>query len=423
MSRQDVRAARVVLTQSHALYAPPPCAAPDHCAAPAALLELARANDRASTATAVRNSAILLDDPDAALAARLNLIAGARYSIDVQTYLWSFDDVGNLMLAALLRAAQRGVTVRILADQLFSFPDVGTLAALARSSPHLHIRLYNPTFDEAHTQPLQWAAGIVCCYFRCNQRMHDKLLLVDGRVGIVGGRNYENRYFGWDPSLDYLDRDVLLAGPVARSMRRSFDVFWHNPRALPLPRLRDVNQSLRATGAEGPAWTPQPSAEMSAQALGAAMPQAGAVASIAPERAPVLSVFDYPAPLLTSGPRISLHAKSYVIDGRIAVIGSHNFDPRSDHYNTENGVVIDDTAFAQALRASILRATRPDNAWVVARRDNPPLLGPISRVLGDISAALPIFDFWPFRYATDWQKKPDCPPLLPSDRRFRQCYE
>ena len=171
MSRQDVRAARVVLTQNHALYAPPPCAAPDHCAAPAALLELARANDRASTATAVRNSAILLDDPDAALAARLNLIAGARYSIDVQTYLWSFDDVGNLMLAALLRAAQRGVTVRILADQLFSFPDVGTLAALAalvRSSPHLHIRLYNPTFDEVHTQPLQWAAGIVCCYFRCN---------------------------------------------------------------------------------------------------------------------------------------------------------------------------------------------------------------------------------------------------------------
>lgn len=162
---------------------------------------------------------------------------------------------------------------------------------------------------------------------------------------------------------------------------------------------------------------------MSAQALGEAMPQAGAVASIAPERAPVLSVFDYPAPLLTPGPRISLHAKSFVIDGRIAVIGSHNFDPRSDHYNTENGVVIDDTALAQALRASILRATRPDNAWVVARRDNPPLFGPISRVLGDISAVLPIFDFWSFRYATDWQKNPDCPPLLPSDPRFRQCYE
>lgn len=563
VSRQDARAARVVMTQSHALYSPPPCAAPDHCAAPSSLLELARANDRASTATAAQNTAILLDAPDAALAARLNLIAGARHSIDVQTYLWSFDDVGNLMLDALLRAAQRGVTVRILADQLFSFPNVGTLAALARSNPHLHVRLYNPTFDEARTQPLQWAAGIVCCYFRFNQRMHDKLLLVDGRVGIVGGRNYENRYFGWDASLDYLDRDVLLAGPVARIMRRSFDVFWHNPRALPLPRLRDVSQSLRVTGAEGPPWTPppwqdaarvaaierdaadpewmarhvlahamrvgaveyysdlpaktadpglrsadkltqhlmdviggarhellmqtpylvlsdhaydllrrlhrerpalrmtvstnslastdafavyaisykhrkryikrlglqvyelmpRPSAEMSARVLGVAMPQAGAAAPIAPERAPVLSVFDYPAPLLTPGPRISLHAKSYVIDGRIAVIGSHNFDPRSDHYNTENGVIIDDAAFAQALRTSILRATHPDNAWVVARRDNPPLLGPISRVLGDISAALPIFDFWPFRYATDWQKKPDCPPLLPSDPRFRQCYE
>ena len=105
------------------------------------------------------------------------------------------------------------------------------------------------------------------------------------------------------------------------------------------------------------------------------------------------------------------------------MVGSHNFDPRSDHYNTENGVIIDDRAFATAVQDSILRATAPDNAWVVARRHDPPLLGPISRVLGDISAALPIFDFWPFRYATDWEKKPGCPPLRPDDPRFRQCYK
>ena len=121
--------------------------------------------------------------------------------------------------------------------------------------------------------------------------------------------------------------------------------------------------------------------------------------------------------------RFALHAKSYVIDSRIAMIGSHNFDPRSDHYNTENGVIVDDPAFAAAVQASILQATAPGNAWVVARRPDVPLFGPISRVLGDISAALPIFDFWPFRYATDWEKKPGCPPLRPDDPKFRQCYE
>jgi phosphatidylserine/phosphatidylglycerophosphate/cardiolipin synthase-like enzyme len=569
VSRADVRQADHVVAITQQRDASPQCDRADHCAAPSALLALGRDADAASTPQAPRHRLILLNRGENALAARLNLIAAARRSIDVQTYIWARDDVGNLMLDELLKAARRGVRVRILADQLFSFGNVGMLAALARSSPDLQIRLYNPTFNEATTQPLQFAASIVCCFFKTNQRMHDKLLLVDGRVGIVGGRNYQDRYFGWDPDLDYVDRDVLVAGPAARQMRASFDVFWAQPRAVPLTRLTDVNRALRKDGADAAGWTPpawidhdrvtriegdaanaqwidahllarvfdvgrvdyysdlpqktddptrvadktmtlhltdlvgdarhtlvmqtpyllfsgkafdlmrqlhrtrpglrivvstnslaatddfavyglsykhrkryikrlglevyeiKPNPADTLGALAPATPDAP-VADVAANAdagagtmttAAIPAARPQPVPIITPGVRIALHAKSYVIDGHIAMIGSHNFDPRSDHYNTENGVIVDDPAFAMAVQDSILRATAPDNAWVVARRPDVPLFGPVSRVLGDISAALPIFDFWPFRYATDWQKKPGCPPLRPTDPKFRQCYE
>lgn len=565
LSRAEVRQADRIVTASQQRNADPACDRADRCAAPSALLALGREADVASTPQAPQHRVILLDRGEDALAARLNLIAAAHRSVDVQTYIWARDDVGNLMLDELLKAARRGVQVRILADQLFSFENVGVLAALARSSPNLQIRLYNPTFNEATTQPLQFAAGILCCFFKINQRMHDKLLLVDGAVGIAGGRNYQDHYFGWDPDFDYIDRDVLVAGPATRQMQASFDAFWNQSRTVPLIRLRDVNRKLREEGDAATGWVPPPWTDAdrvthvegdaaNAQWIAAHLlarvfhvgrvdyysdlPQKtddpgshgaetltrhlmgmvgdarhtlvmqtpylvlsdrafdllerlhraqpglrivvstnslastddfavygisykhrkryikrlglevyelkphpvdafGALAGVGVDAAAAVapavgagtaSAADirkraHPVPLTTPGVRLALHAKSYVIDDRIAMVGSHNFDPRSDHYNTENGVIIYDRAFATAVQDSILRATAPDNAWVVARRHDPPLLGPISRVLGDISAALPIFDFWPFRYATDWEKKPGCPPLRPDDPRFRQCYK
>ena len=184
----------------------------------------------------------LLADSDAALAARVNLIQAARHSIDVQTYIWDQDDVGQLMLDQLVQAARRGVRVRILADQLFSFGDVALLDRLARADSHLQVKLYNPTFHDAETSPLQFAAGIVCCFMKFNQRMHNKVLLVDDSIGITGGRNYQDRYFNWDDDFDYVDRDVMVGGPAAKDMAASFKLFWNHRRAVPLTALRDVNQ-------------------------------------------------------------------------------------------------------------------------------------------------------------------------------------
>ncbi|MEO6518419.1 MAG: phospholipase D family protein [Pseudoxanthomonas sp.] len=130
-------------------------------------------------------------------------------------------------------------------------------------------------------------------------------------------------------------------------------------------------------------------------------------------------------PLKRAGVRIGLHAKSLVIDNRVGVIGTHNFDPRSENYNTESAVVIADAFFAQALAASIRRDMQPENSWVVAARAKPVVLSGLDYSLGKVSEALPLFDLWPWRYATSYEfvPGPACPAPVPaSDPTFHTCY-
>ena len=130
-------------------------------------------------------------------------------------------------------------------------------------------------------------------------------------------------------------------------------------------------------------------------------------------------------PLKRAGVRLGLHAKSMVIDNRIGVIGTHNFDPRSENYNTESAVIIEDAAFAQALAGSIRRDMKPENAWVIAPRQKPAVLSGLDYSLGKVSEALPLFDVWPWRYATSYEfvPGPECPAPLPSnDPSFHRCY-
>src|SRR5699024_8098028 len=96
----------------------------------------------------------------------------------------------------------------------------------------------------------------VCCWRKLNQRMHNKLFLVDGAVGITGGRNYQDDYYDWDPQYNFRDRDILLAGPVVREMVADFQAFWDNPRAVPPEELTDVGRVLLEHGV--PALPPHP---------------------------------------------------------------------------------------------------------------------------------------------------------------------
>ncbi|GGA32536.1 phospholipase D-like domain-containing protein [Dyella nitratireducens] len=556
------------------------CSRDDHCATPSPLLDAATQAMADSTPGHPQHVVVLLDDSEASLAARINLIRAAKTSIDVQTYIWDEDDLGQLALSELVDAARRGVNVRILADQLFSFEDPALLAQLVRTSPNLHIRLYNPTFHNSRTSPLEFAAGIACCFLTFNQRMHNKVLVVDNTIGITGGRNYQDRYFNWDNDFDYVDRDIMVGGPAAQDMAKSFDLFWKHRRAVPLTHLRDVNRLIlrnpsppawpgphyvyparvaaAQAEAEDPNWlnehildnalhtskveyfsdlpakTEQPSRRQAREFTAHLMQLVNhakqqvilqtpylvmsrraekifkklhhenpppqiivSTNSLASTDAFAVYAYSYkhrknyltkygfdiyemkpradlatdaymqanvededdgtavvagaagkkhkrfpgtdrrpglfgsagkrnrPAPLTSPGRRFGLHAKSLVIDDDLGMVGSHNFDPRSDHYNTEAGVIVYDPRFAAALRDSILEATQPQNAWVIApRKPTIPVLGQISQLIGDLSAKLPLFDIWPFRYATSYNLNPsaDCPPMQPSNPDFTRCY-
>ncbi|MGL4833277.1 MAG: phospholipase D-like domain-containing protein, partial [Shewanella sp.] len=128
-----------------------------------------------------------------------------------------------------------------------------------------------------------------------------------------------------------------------------------------------------------------------------------------------------PIPLTEQGIRAGLHAKSMVIDEQIALIGSHNFDPRSDDYNTESFLVINDPLFSGQLSASIRNDMRPDNAWIVAPRESMPALADFNYSMGKMSEKLPIFDIWPWPYATSYQLSSECAAISYDDPKFSEC--
>ncbi len=224
------------------------CQQADACATPSALHALGGRAFAESTPDAPRHYALILDRGQHAMLARLSLIRSATTAIDLQTYIFDEDDAGQLFLEELLAAARRGVRVRLLVDQLSALKRVDTLAALAGAHANFAIRIYNPVLNRARLSYPQYVLAAACCWRKLNQRMHTKLLLVDGAVGITGGRNYQDDYYDWDEGFNFRDRDVLVAGPVAREMGANFDAFWDDPRAVPPSRLRDVGRALLREG-------------------------------------------------------------------------------------------------------------------------------------------------------------------------------
>jgi putative cardiolipin synthase len=173
-----------------------------------------------------------LKDGPGALAARVALVNAAVSSIDVQYYIWHDDTTGVLMFAALLQAAERGVRVRLLLDDLTTRGGLdSTLAALA-AHRNVEVRLFNP-FRQRRLRAL----GYLTDFSRLNRRMHNKSLTVDGVATIIGGRNIADEYFQAGDGLDYIDLDVLAIGPVVSEVSRSFDEFWDSDSSYPASLL------------------------------------------------------------------------------------------------------------------------------------------------------------------------------------------
>lgn len=566
------------------------CKAADACALASPLHDLADRALAESTPAAPRHYAVLLDKGPDSLLARIHLIRSARRSIDLQTYIFAEDDSAQLVLDELQAAAFRGVKVRLLLDQLSALEKVSTLAALSGLHANFELKLYNPVLDRARLSTPMYVVASACCWRTLNRRMHTKLLLVDDAIGITGGRNYQNDYFDWDASYNFRDRDLLIAGPVAKEMATNFAAFWNSSRSVQAARLGDVARYLRTSGVPPPPHQPyakpgrvralladvddaavirerfvtpalavsgvQFIADLPAKHRNSATDEGAASASevlqqlIASAQDEVLLQTPYlvlskpaqqvfrtlhrqqdpprvlistnslastdafiayaisykykrrylrdfgfqihefkplpadapfdlgptgadlgevddapPAPkrrltrrerrlaerglhsdpgretsalrslfgssstlpvrLKRAGMRMGLHAKSMVVDGRVGVVGTHNFDPRSDTYNTESAVVIADLAFAQLLEASIRRDMEPGNAWVIGRRDSSPVFAGLEFNLARISERLPIFDLWPVKYATSYEfmPGPGCTPTpSPFAVDFRRCH-
>jgi len=123
-------------------------------------------------------------------------------------------------------------------------------------------------------------------------------------------------------------------------------------------------------------------------------------------------------------PRSGLHAKSFVVDGNVSMVGSHNLDPRGEGFNTENGVIIYDESFAMALEQSIRKDIKPENSWVAAMKPaQPPVLGDINGAIESVSRALPIFDIWPYRSTTVYELLPGATPMKPGEDGFYENYQ
>ncbi|KVR39376.1 phospholipase [Burkholderia ubonensis] len=407
----------------------------------------------------------LLADGAAALQMRIALARAATRTLDMQYYIATEDTTGKLLLGAALYAADRGVRVRMLVDDL-NFRDIDRVMAALNTHPNIEIRVFNP-FGASQRDVMQRTAIFFTRIDRFTRRMHNKAMIADNQIAIVGGRNLGDEYFSASPTLQFRDLDVLAAGPVTHDISASFDAYWASGSSYPLRVLnhqtfdpKDLDamrdelrahwrenaepynaKPLNATplaqqiarGELGLVWAPaefeadapdkvaQPTdgyvsppmrrlAELIRAAqqeflafspyfvphdagvkiLGdttargvrvailtnslAATDAVAVQAGYGPYRVPLLrhgvELYEYKARpgrprLLGSRSRASLHAKAYVIDRKILVIGSMNLDPRSTHLNTELALVIHSPALAQQVATIFARATQPDESYRV----------------------------------------------------------
>lgn len=188
-------------------------------------------------AHAGQSGVYVLDTGMEALLARAWLADHARRSIEVQYFIWSTDNIGILATEALLRAADRGVRVRVIVDDLLIDAPDKSLLALTKH-PNIDIRIYNPQHSVG--TPLHKRALNVVTDFRgVNQRMHDKTFIVDGKLAITGGRNMANEYFDYNHEYNFRDRDALLMGEVVKTMQSSFESFWGSELSVRVEALYD----------------------------------------------------------------------------------------------------------------------------------------------------------------------------------------
>ncbi|WP_257228801.1 phospholipase D family protein [Acinetobacter sp. YH16044] len=173
----------------------------------------------------------VLYDPLEALAARIELINKAEKSLDLQYYIWDNDKIGALALHAMIKAADRGVKIRLLVDDNNAKKMEGIYMALDQHA-NIDVKLYNP-YRFRHFRPVDMVLDLK----RINRRMHNKSFIADNQIALIGGRNMSNQYYNVSDNYQFSDVDVMLVGAASDEIIHSFDEYWNDDYAFPVRQL------------------------------------------------------------------------------------------------------------------------------------------------------------------------------------------
>ena len=176
----------------------------------------------------------LLADPGEAFRARFAIAGFAEKTLDMQYYLWKGDLAGQLLMWRALEAADRGVQVRFLIDDIFHYGR-DEAYALLDTHPNFQVRVFNPMANRGLARNLNFLVN----KRQLNHRMHNKIFKADNAIAVLGGRNIGNDYFGVDTKANFFDLDVLTVGQGARQAGAAFDEYWNSKSAVPISVLHD----------------------------------------------------------------------------------------------------------------------------------------------------------------------------------------
>jgi cardiolipin synthase C len=176
----------------------------------------------------------LLKEGPEAFAVRIQSARMAERSLDVQTYIWHADLTGGFIAHELLAAADRGIKVRMLLDDMDARAKNAGYAAMS-AHPNIDVRMFNPFATRSGA--LRFVGEGVSSFDRINRRMHNKTWIADNRIAVAGGRNIGNEYFGASDEVNFVDLDFAMMGPVVRDASASFDKYWNSPSSYPIELL------------------------------------------------------------------------------------------------------------------------------------------------------------------------------------------
>lgn len=187
----------------------------------------------------------ILNNGDDALLVKIHLIRKAQKSILIQTFIWGSDETSHFVAYELIQAAKRGVKVKIILDYLISSRDFELITFLTTAHPNLEIKLYNPISKNIVPSKLAIIRKALLSFRSFNQRMHNKIFIVDDRIAITGGRNYQNDYYDRGTTRNFKDYGVAVTGKLVKEITDSFIEYWAHPLSVSSKNMKDVRRLIK----------------------------------------------------------------------------------------------------------------------------------------------------------------------------------